>query len=306
MAAKWLAETARKTFQPTEVEGKLQEALSKKNYGAPKSMLNDIARYTFDYSQYSVVMEAMWKAINEKGKNWRVVFKGLVLMDHLIKIGAERVVDECRERIYTIRTLTEFQYIEEKKDKGAGVRQQAKSVVALLNDTDMIRTERAKARKLRDRFVGISNDGQQRGGSSSSGGGRRSGGSGGSGGRGGSGGSSSGGGGGGRSGGFDNSDSYNSRGADGGYSSGGIGSSGTKKKKKANGRYDDSAKKTTPKKKKSSKEGVAEEEEEGKKNQTRSRHQAVVPTLPVIAIHLQTTRRKRQRSSEAVVPKVIR
>ena len=85
MAAKWLADAARKTFQPTEVEAKLGEALSKKNYGASKTVLNEIARYTFDYSQYSVVMEAMWKAINQKGKNWRVVFKGLVLMDHLIK-----------------------------------------------------------------------------------------------------------------------------------------------------------------------------------------------------------------------------
>ena len=149
MAAKWLADQARKTFQPTEVEEKLKEALSKKNYGTAKSILNEIARYTFDYSQYNVVMEAVWKAINQKGKNWRVVFKGLELMDHLIKNGAERVVDECRERIYTIRTLTEFQYHEDRKDKGAGVRQMAKTVVAMLNDTDMIRTERAKARKLR-------------------------------------------------------------------------------------------------------------------------------------------------------------
>jgi epsin len=161
MAAKWLADQARKTFQPTEVEEKLKEALSKKNYGTAKSILNEIARYTFDYSQYNVVMEAVWKAINQKGKNWRVVFKGLELMDHLIKNGAERVVDECRERIYTIRTLTEFQYHEDRKDKGAGVRQMAKTVVAMLNDTDMIRTERAKARKLRDRFVGISNTGNR-------------------------------------------------------------------------------------------------------------------------------------------------
>ena len=95
-----LSSMVRKTFKPTDVEAKLQEALSKKNWGASSTVMKDIARFTFDYSEYSVVMKAVWEGVNEKGKNWRVVFKALSLLEHLIKNGAERCVDEARERIY--------------------------------------------------------------------------------------------------------------------------------------------------------------------------------------------------------------
>ena len=56
-----LSNMVRKTFKPTEVEAKLQEALSKKNWGASSTVMNDISRYTFDYQEYSVVMKAVWK-----------------------------------------------------------------------------------------------------------------------------------------------------------------------------------------------------------------------------------------------------
>ena len=85
--------------------------------------MNDIARYTFDYQEYGVVM-TVWNGVNEKGKNWRVVFKALSLLEHLIKNGAERCVVEARERIYTIRTLTEFHYNENGSEKGTGVERQ--------------------------------------------------------------------------------------------------------------------------------------------------------------------------------------
>merc|ERR1711991_660487 len=79
-------------------------------------------------------------------------------------------VDEARERIYTIRTLTEFRYNENGSEKGTGVREKAKQLVTLLNDTKQIREARKRARELRDKFVGISShqagfDGPRRGGS---------------------------------------------------------------------------------------------------------------------------------------------
>eukprot|EP00949_MAST-11_sp_MAST-11-sp1_P001706 g1706.t1 len=186
----FIADKARKTFKPTEVESKLQEALSKKNWGASSSLLGDIARYTFDYSEYATVMSALWSALDQRGKNWRIVFKALTLMDFLIKNGAERVVDECRDKIYMVRTLQDFRYVDDGHDRGAGVRQKAKEVVELLNDTSAIREARKRSQALRSKFVGIGNDGR-----SSS--------------RGGVGGSSS----------------WDTVGSDGTYSSGGIGSS---------------------------------------------------------------------------------
>ena len=92
----FLGEKVRKKLRPTEVEAKLQEALSKKNWGASSSLMGEIARYTFDYSEYATVMAELWASLDKRGKDWRVVFKALTLMDYLIKNGAERVVDECR------------------------------------------------------------------------------------------------------------------------------------------------------------------------------------------------------------------
>ena len=39
-------------------------------------------------------MKAIWSALDQPGRNWRSVFKALTLLDHLVKNGAERVVEE--------------------------------------------------------------------------------------------------------------------------------------------------------------------------------------------------------------------
>ena len=39
-------------------------------------------------------MPCLWKRLNEK--NWRIVFKALELMQHLIRMGSERVIEECK------------------------------------------------------------------------------------------------------------------------------------------------------------------------------------------------------------------
>lgn len=41
-------------------------------------------------------------------------------MEVLIKSGSERVVDDARDHLFRIRTLTDFTYHDEKSDKGHG------------------------------------------------------------------------------------------------------------------------------------------------------------------------------------------
>jgi hypothetical protein len=43
-----------------------------------------------------------------------------VLLDALIKNGIERCIEEARDKIYSIKTLCDFSFIEEGNDKGAG------------------------------------------------------------------------------------------------------------------------------------------------------------------------------------------
>ena len=58
----------------------------------------------------------IWRRLNDHGKNWRHVYKALVLMDYLIKTGNERVAQQCRENIFAIETLKDFQHFEENTD----------------------------------------------------------------------------------------------------------------------------------------------------------------------------------------------
>ena len=47
-----------------------------------------------------------------------------------------QVAQQCKENIYAIQTLKDFQHLEVNKDQGINVREKAKAVVALLKDDD--------------------------------------------------------------------------------------------------------------------------------------------------------------------------
>ena len=57
-------------------------------------------------------MQNVWKRVNESGKNWRIVYKALTLLEYLIRNGSERAVEDGRDHIYQIRTLCDFQHTE--------------------------------------------------------------------------------------------------------------------------------------------------------------------------------------------------
>ena len=44
-------------------------------WGASSTMLAEIAQSTYDYQEYPVVMQGVWKRVNESGRNWRIVYK---------------------------------------------------------------------------------------------------------------------------------------------------------------------------------------------------------------------------------------
>lgn len=97
----------------------------------------------------------MDKRLNDKGKNWRHVFKTLTLLDYLLHAGSENVVIYFRDNMYVVKTLREFQYIDEAgKDQGANVRQKAKDITNLLQDEARLRDERRGRSNMRDRMSG--------------------------------------------------------------------------------------------------------------------------------------------------------
>ncbi|PRD33330.1 UNVERIFIED_CONTAM: Epn2, partial [Trichonephila clavipes] len=63
------------------------------------------------------------------------------------------VTQQCRENLFAIQTLKDFQYVEEGKDQGINVREKAKQLVALLKDDERLKAERNRALKARERFA---------------------------------------------------------------------------------------------------------------------------------------------------------
>lgn len=129
--------------------------MSSKNWGASTTLLNEIASETMDYEKFNIVMNIVWGSFDTDGKSWKQIFKSLTLLDFLIKNGSERIIEACRDKLYKIRSFQDYNFYEGTIDKGSGVRERAKQLVELLSSNEMIRSEREKARALRNKFVGI-------------------------------------------------------------------------------------------------------------------------------------------------------
>ena len=107
--------------------------------------------------------------------------QALQLLEYLIKHGSERVVDDARSHISTLKMLRNFHYICDKgKDEGLNgtpcsyynffppmtrltwillVRNRSRELVELLSDVEKIRAERRKAKANKNKYVGVGNDG---------------------------------------------------------------------------------------------------------------------------------------------------
>ncbi|XP_068606148.1 epsin-3-like isoform X2 [Brachionichthys hirsutus] len=141
----------------TEAEIKVREATSNDPWGPSSSLMSEIADLTFNVVAFTEVLDMIWKRLNDHGKNWRHVYKALTLLDYLIKTGSERVAQECRENVYTIQTLRDFQYIDrDGRDQGINVREKSKNLVSLLRDEEKLTKERSQALKTKTRMVGVS------------------------------------------------------------------------------------------------------------------------------------------------------
>jgi telomere length regulation protein len=58
-----------------------------------------------------------------------------------------------------MKPLEEFAFKDDHgKDQGINVRQKAKEVISFLQDDEKIREERRKAKKTRDKYVGVSSN----------------------------------------------------------------------------------------------------------------------------------------------------
>jgi epsin len=55
--------------------------------------MSEIADLTYNVVAFTEIMQMVWKRLNDHGRNWRHVYKALVLLEYLIKTGTEKVSD---------------------------------------------------------------------------------------------------------------------------------------------------------------------------------------------------------------------
>ncbi|KAF9221549.1 ENTH-domain-containing protein [Gyrodon lividus] len=144
----------------SEMEAKVRDATNDEPWGASSTLMQEIAQGTFNFQNFNEIMPCIYARFMEKeARQWRQIYKSLQLLEYLVKHGSERVVDDARSHISTLKMLRNFHYIDDKgKDEGQNVRNRARELVELLSDVDGIRAERRKAKTNRGKYVGSGND----------------------------------------------------------------------------------------------------------------------------------------------------
>ncbi|SAM86117.1 related to ENT3-cytoskeletal adaptor [Ustilago bromivora] len=143
----------------SEIEAKVDEATNDDPWGASSTLMQEIAQATNNFQDFNEIMPTIYRRFMEKeAREWRQIYKALQLLEYLVKHGSERVVDDARSHLATIKILRNFHYIDEKgKDQGINVRNRAKELADLLGDVDRIRQERRKARSNKTKYTGGGN-----------------------------------------------------------------------------------------------------------------------------------------------------
>ncbi|KAK4986496.1 hypothetical protein LTR50_005255 [Elasticomyces elasticus] len=139
------------------VQRKVRDATSNDAWGPTGTDMAEIAKITYNSSaDFYEVMDMLDKRLNDKGRMWRHVLKSLKVLDYCLHEGSELCVTWARKNIYIIKTLREFQYIDEDgKDVGQNIRVSAKELTSLIMDEERLRAERANRHSWKSRVTGL-------------------------------------------------------------------------------------------------------------------------------------------------------
>ncbi len=106
----------------TPIEAKIREATNPDEaWGPHGSLMAEIAKATFNYEEYTECMNMLWRRIAKErdGTQWRKTYKGLLLLQYIVRSGSERVIESGRDHIHELRQLERFEYVDPKgKDQG--------------------------------------------------------------------------------------------------------------------------------------------------------------------------------------------
>lgn len=139
-----------------EGEVLVRQATNDEKWGPSGSLMLQIADMTHQFQHLPYISQALWDRLSERrdGRNWRTVYKALLLLDYVLKNGSEQFVNEARQHSRLVSDLSRFNYVDsEGVDRGISVRERAKIVYELIHDTKTLREERKKAKANRGKFT---------------------------------------------------------------------------------------------------------------------------------------------------------
>jgi len=131
-------------------------ATNNEQWGPTGPQMRQISELTFNNVDCHEILEAIWERLSGEinGSNWRNIYKSLLLLDYIIRNGSERVVNEARQNIYQLKSLTTvIHFIDsEGVDRGVSIRERSKIIVDLLGDTVRLREERKKCKQTSEKY----------------------------------------------------------------------------------------------------------------------------------------------------------
>ncbi|XP_006348990.1 epsin-3 [Solanum tuberosum] len=133
---------------PTQI---LTEEATNGNPGAPDTKtLKMISKAAFEVDDYWRIVGILHKKLSSfDKKNWRVSYKAVIVLEHLLTYGPESVAEEFQSDKDVIREMGSFQLIDEKGfNWGLNVRKKSERILKLLEDGQLLKEERNKSRKI--------------------------------------------------------------------------------------------------------------------------------------------------------------
>jgi len=147
----------------SDTEKLVYEATNDDPWGPANSQMQEIARKTYDYNEYDNVKKAMWEQLGDVDEI-RHVQKSLLLLEYLLRNGAESLRGDTRMMLGQIQSLTSLQRYETGEEAAleAVIRKKAADIIQMVNDNEIYQMEREKAKKLTGAVTAVSgntNDG---------------------------------------------------------------------------------------------------------------------------------------------------
>ncbi|KAJ4757124.1 ENTH/VHS family protein [Rhynchospora pubera] len=126
----------------------LTEESTNGNSSAPDVRL--ISRAAFEIDDYCRIVPILHRRLAKfEKKQWREPYNSLVLLEHLLTHGHERIADEFQNIKGTAQEMCKFQFIDEKGFKsGIVMKKKSEKVLKLLEKGPLFREERERARKI--------------------------------------------------------------------------------------------------------------------------------------------------------------